>query len=81
MFSKEALLQTKYDIQGSSCIHTPYIKLIIQHITQQLYMLKVILEDASFMKPFFAYNPTVPTSRTPPSDPSFSTLSYGFREQ
>ena len=80
MFSKEALLQTKYDIQGSSCIHTPYIKLIIQNITQQLYMLKATWEDTiTFMKPFFA--PTVPTSRKPPSDPSFSTLSYGFRKQ
>ena len=80
MFSKEALLKTKYDIQGSSCIHTPYIKLIIQKITQQL--LKVIWEDATtFMKPVFAYNRTVPTNQKPPSDPYFSTLSYGFRKQ
>ena len=76
----KALLQTKYDIQDRSCIHTPYIKLIIQNITQQL--LKVIWEDATtFVKPVFVYNHTVPTNQKPPSNSYFTKLSYGFRKQ
>ena len=54
--------------------------LIIQNITQQL--LKVIWEDATIlMKPVFVYNRTVPTNQEPPSDSSFTKLSYGFRKQ
>ena len=65
---------------GSSCIHTPYIKLIIQNITQQL--LKVIWEDATtFVKPVFVYNHTVPTNQKPPGDSYFTKLSYRFRKQ
>ena len=53
---------------------------IIQNITQQL--LKVIWEDATtFVTPVFVYNRTVPTNQKPPSDSSFTKLSYGFRKQ